>query len=189
MSEVVFLRHAATDLAGTFCGQLDPPVNALGRAQIAECIRTTNFAESDAVYSSDLQRARTTAEAVASVANLRVVVDAAWREASFGEWEGLTWTQVESKDAAFAKRWANEFPDLPAPQGELYSDFCRRVLQAVERLRFDTHGRVAVVTHAGVLRVVLEELCGATPELSWQVTREYCSGFRLSADNTFAVLP
>ncbi len=180
MTEIVFVRHATTDLAGTFCGQLDPPLNALGREQ-ARALAAAGVARgAGAVYASDLLRSRETA----SVFGFPVTLDPAWREIGFGAWEGLTWAEVEARDRAYAQRWVDEFPHCAAPGGEAFEDFRARVLRAADALRHEapSKGRVAVITHGGVLRVVLETVCGVPPAESWKRTRDYGAAFLLTAD-------
>ena len=65
MNDLLFIRHAETDMTGTFCGQSDPTVNAAGHRQIqklAEPLRTEPIVT---VFTSDLQRSVTTARALA----------------------------------------------------------------------------------------------------------------------------
>jgi broad specificity phosphatase PhoE len=176
MSGMLFLRHAETDLAGTFCGHSDPEVNDAGMAQIEGLIRRlAREAPLDVVYTSDLKRARTTAEAVAQVFGVKCVVRPALRELHFGAWEGMRWEEVSAADRPFAERWAAEFPMVPAPGGESYPCFGARVLQEVEALqRLGVGRRLAVVTHAGVLGVILTDLLGLTAAAAWKRTREYC---------------
>jgi alpha-ribazole phosphatase len=168
------VRHAETDLAGTFCGHADPPVNSRGHRQIVSLVRDLQGHAIDAVYSSDLKRARTTAEAIADSFRASLVVTADLREINFGEWETLTWRQIERRDPEYAQRWINEYPNLSAPKGEFFEGFANRVLHF-----FDSYlakdRRAAVVTHAGVLRVILTRRCGCTDEQAWMQTRPYCS--------------
>jgi adenosylcobinamide-GDP ribazoletransferase len=95
MSRVLFIRHAETDMAGRFCGHSDPDVNAKGRAQLTELAHLLSAEAIDAVYSSDLRRARSTAQAIAAARNIPLSLRPALREIDFGQWEGLSWEQIE----------------------------------------------------------------------------------------------
>ena len=185
MSGILFIRHAATDMAGTFCGHSDPPVNAQGREQIENMLACLSDEAWDAVYSSDLKRAVTTAEPLARASHCHVVTTPGLREIHFGSWEGLTWKQIEERDAAYAQRWIESFPFLDAPMGESFAVFEQRVLKEVERLSRIAEGkRVAVVTHGGVMRVVLRKWLGCTEQQSWEQTKTYCSTFFCSTQVT-----
>lgn len=179
MESLLFIRHAETDLAGRFCGQSDPPVNERGLRQIEGLLDTLKDQSIDAVYSSDLARSRTTADAIAKVFGLSAVVLSGLREISFGEWEGLSWAEIESRDLPYSRRWTEAFPHLPAPGGEPVEVFQSRVLAEVDRLfAISSLKCAAVITHAGVLRVVLRSLCGLEEQEAWQRTKAYCGFFQ-----------
>lgn len=177
MTEILFIRHAETDLAGTFCGQSNPPVNQRGQEQIEQLVTTFDDSALDVIYSSDLQRAHTTAERIAIAMGASVITVRALREIDFGDWEALSWSDIESRDPVFASRWIAEYPELPAPGGECFAAFQLRVLQAVAEIASAGHRRVAVVTHGGALRVVLQELCGVATGEAWKITKPFCSSF------------
>ena len=180
MIGLLFIRHAETDLAGAFCGHSDPPVNARGQRQIHDLIQRLAHEPIDAIYSSDLSRAVTTASALAQSLHAPVTTSPALRELHFGEWEGRTWNEIERSDAAFARRWTEAFPHLHAPGGELFAHFETRVRSEVDRLLLLAQDkRIAVVTHAGVMRVVLENYCGYTSQ----------SAFTAMFRRTFGVAP
>ena len=180
MSNLRFIRHAETDMAGRFCGQSDPPVNSRGQQQILNLIEAIKTELIGAVYCSDLQRAVTTARAIADAFSIPVVIRPNLREINFGEWEGLSWSEIEHRNSAYAHRWIEAFPNLPAPGGEPFEDFQTRVLAEVADIqRLANETRVAVVTHSGVMRVVLQGLNKWTDEAAWNHTKEYCSSFTL----------
>ena len=179
MDSLLFIRHAETDLAGRFCGHSDPPVNKRGHRQIRDLLRKLEGKSIDAIYTSDLSRAQTTADAIAEVHGNSPVVISGLREISFGEWEGLSWDEIEFRDADYARRWSKAFPELPAPGGELFAMFQSRVLAEVKKLlSMPKQGCAAVVTHRGVMCVVLCSLCGLDEEQAWAQTKAYCSFFQ-----------
>jgi broad specificity phosphatase PhoE len=176
MSEILFVRHAETDMAGTFCGHSDPEVNARGRGQISELIDRLRQERIDIVYTSDLRRAVATASAIAEAFGVECHVRPALREISFGTWEGLIWQEIEQQDAVYARRWIAEYPMLPAPDGEAFRHFEQRVLKEMEFLSAQTTKKnIAVVTHAGVLRTVLRSLNYCSQDDAWRQTKTYCA--------------
>jgi alpha-ribazole phosphatase/probable phosphoglycerate mutase len=174
MSRVLFIRHAETEMAGRFCGHSDPELNAQGRMQLAALTQLLSAEPIDAVYSSDLRRASSTAQAIAAVREIPQVLRPSLREIDFGRWEGLSWEQVERMDLEYARKWIARFPHLPTPSGESFQAFEARVLEEVHRLLDGSPAPIAVVTHGGVLRVVLRHLCGCSDEEAWQQTQGYC---------------
>ena len=179
MSPILFIRHAETDMAGTFCGHSDPPVNIRGRQQIQELLKLLEGETLDAIYASDLQRAATTGEALAAAFSAPLVTTPALREILFGQWEGLTWSEIVQKDAPRASRWIDEYPCLVAPGGESFETFQSRVLDEVQHLvALAGEKCFAVVTHAGVMRLVLRLLCGLEEQDAWRRTESYCCFFK-----------
>ncbi len=146
MTTILLARHGETEWnrSGRYQGWADPPLNDTGRAQarsLAEQLRATPF---DAVYSSDLRRARETAEIVAAPHGVPVATDPGLREVNVGEWSGLTRAEVERR-----------FPDGERPGGETREQHGARVLAAVERIaRVHPGGRLLLVTHGGTMRAV-----------------------------------
>jgi broad specificity phosphatase PhoE len=190
MSEILFIRHAETDMAGTFCGYSDPELNARGWAQVSDLVHRLRTENLSAVYSSDLRRAHSTGNAIAQAFDIDCHVRPALREIGFGQWEGLTWKEIENRDGSYALRWRSEYPALPAPDGENFNDFEHRVMREVEFLSAQAAAAaqsIAVITHAGVLRTVLQTLHRCAEEEAWERTKSYCSIVRhAGATGSFA---
>jgi broad specificity phosphatase PhoE len=189
MSDILFIRHGATDLAGTFCGHSDPPLNQRGQQQVAALIDQLAGEAIGAVYSSDLLRARETADAVAKARGVALHTLPGLREIHFGAWEGLSWSEIEARDASFAQRWLAEYPRLAAPGGEAVSAFEERVLATVEMLLQKEARPFAVVSHAGVMRVILRRLCGLAEDACFAQTRDYCAVIRYPNTPSIAAVP
>ena len=181
MSRVLLIRHAETEMTGRFCGHSDPDLNAQGQAQLAGLAQVLSTETIGAVYSSDLRRAQSTALAIAAGRKVSLTLCPALREIHFGKWEGLTWGQIEQTDPEYAQRWVDGYPYVTAPAGESFQEFEGRVLKEVRPL-IDRDGEsIAVVTHAGVLRVVLRHLHGCSEQEAWQQTQAYCCVVRYEA--------
>jgi alpha-ribazole phosphatase len=179
LKNLIFVRHAETNMAGTFCGHSDPELNAQGYAQLKEIVNDLRREDVRNVYSSDLRRAKITGDSIADAFAIECRAKPELREISFGEWEGLTWDQIERKNSSYAQRWLIKYPALAAPAGEPFCHFERRVLREIKHLTARTsEGCAVVVTHAGVLRVILQTLCGCTEASAWEQTRSYGSIIR-----------
>ena len=178
MNGVLFIRHAETEMAGTFCGHSNPPINARGRQQIQTLINALDGEEIECIFTSDLERAAYTASALADAFGIPCIKKPDLREINFGSWEGLTWQRILEQDEAYARRWTEAYPNLPAPGGESFADFQTRVIAEVtEILDSSDRRRVAVITHGGVMRVVLKGMCGLAESEAWELTKPYCSFF------------
>ena len=157
-------------------------MNEHGLRQIEDLIEKLRTESIDAIYTSDLSRSLTTAEAIGKRFALPPIKVPELREIDFGDWEGLSWTEIESRDQAYARRWSEAYPELPAPGGETFGAFRCRVLSKInDLLAASSRSCAAVVTHAGVIRVVLRSLCGLEEREAWEQTRAYCGFFRYQA--------
>ena len=112
----------------------------------------------DRLYSSDLARARETAERVGHAASLDVTTEAAWRERDFGHLQGLTKATLDDRHPRFrvsqvGRSAVEELPD----SGERLLDMRDRVLTRWRRLVADvgTDHTVAVVAHGGPIHAIL----------------------------------
>lgn len=179
-AELLLIRHAETDLAGTFCGQLDPPLNLRGRQEAIELVQSLAGETMHAVYSSDLQRAFDVGAALAESKGLSCQPAAALREIYFGAWEGLDWKNIEKRDPEIAAVWLARFPRLSAPGGESFKAFEQRVSAEITYICAQAERTVAIVTHAGVIRMLLERLAKLNQEQTWERPLPFCSVLRLT---------
>ncbi len=184
MTPLFLVRHAETDMAGRFCGHSDPELNARGRQQLVGVVTTLSQHRIRCVHTSDLRRAQQTAEAIATHSGARLNLRPGLREIHFGRWEGLAWSDIQSRDATHAKGWAEEYPNSTAPEGESFGHFALRVRREFASLLKDaTEDPIVVVTHAGVIRVVLTSWCKVSEQEAWDRTKEYGSVVVLVTNN------
>ncbi len=157
-ARVIFLaRHGETDwnVEGRWQGQTDVPINATGRAQahaLAERMRCEGIA---AVASSDLARARLTAQIVADALGIGDVrADRDLREQGYGRFEGLTRSESAAR---FPEEWARYVADWreTPPGGEPYEAFAARVRAATHRLSGSLPSPALLVLHGGAMRALL----------------------------------
>ena len=140
MTTLLLVRHGETDwnADGRLQGQTDRPLSDYGRRQAQQLADQLAGEEFEALYASDLSRARETAEIVGARLGLPVELDADLREKDWGTWEGLT--SVERDRIEFV--------------GESTEAHQERMLRALRRISERHPGRVLVVTHGGSMRRV-----------------------------------
>jgi broad specificity phosphatase PhoE len=152
---LLLARHAETDwnLDRRWQGHADPPLNETGRAQAESLGLLLAKRKLEAVYSSDLARARETAELLARRFGLAVRLDARLREVDVGEWSGLTTAEAETRFPAGAER--RRAGGLAWEQGETYEAMGARVEEVLLEIAAAHPGAtVLVVTHGGPVRTV-----------------------------------
>lgn len=153
-TRLVAIRHGETawNAQSRLQGQLDIPLNALGRAQAARLGPALQHEGLAAVYASDLSRAWQTAQALAAPLGLTVQADAGLRERCFGTLQGLTYDEIDRQWPELARRWRRRDPDFAPDGGESLVRFQDRCLSAARRLAAAHVGQaVALVCHGGVL--------------------------------------
>jgi 2,3-bisphosphoglycerate-dependent phosphoglycerate mutase len=157
VTRILAIRHGETawNADGRVQGHLDIALNDRGREQARALAGALAGETIDAVYSSDLQRARETAEAFALPAGLMVRTDVQLRERMFGRLEGLTFAEIEQRWPEDAARWRQREPDFAVGGGESLRVFYARCVEAATRLAAAHAGQtIALVAHGGVLDVL-----------------------------------
>jgi broad specificity phosphatase PhoE len=128
------------------------------------------------LYSSDLRRARQTADAVARKFGLKVDVRPELREMHFGQWEGLTWDQIAGRFPRLAALWIERFPHQTSPGGEPLSRFKKRIAAGIRQIVAANQGQCAlIVTHAGVIRFTLGKALGAPGQCLFRLAQDSCA--------------
>jgi probable phosphoglycerate mutase len=154
VTTILLVRHGETDWNAErrWQGHADRPLNDVGRRQ-ARALAARLDDDVDAVYSSDLARARETAEILGERLGLPVRLDARLREVDVGEWSGLTTAEVEARFPGGLAQRRNGRTGWR--EGETYEAMGERVLEALHEIAaVHDDGRVVVVTHGGPIRAV-----------------------------------
>jgi probable phosphoglycerate mutase len=173
------LRHGQTALSvdRRFSGAGDPPLTDVGRAQAASlAARVAAFAgRPAAVWTSPLRRAYDTACAVGDALGLAVHVEERLRECDFGEWEGLTFGEVQERHPAELAAWTGD-AEVAAPGGESFAAVTRRVRQARDAILLAHPGEpVAVVSHVTPIKVLLRLALDAPPSVLYRLHLDLAS--------------
>jgi alpha-ribazole phosphatase len=162
------LRHGETELGGGLRGSLDDALTDIGWAQMRAAVAQAG--PWDRIVSSPLQRCARFAEELAGQLGLPLRLEAGLQELHFGDWEGRSAAQLMETDAdSLGLFWADPYSFTP-PNAEPLTLFAARVLAAVEGLRVSHAGeRVLVVSHGGVMRLLLAQARGLPREHLLQV--------------------
>lgn len=162
------LRHGETELGGGLRGSLDDALTEQGWAQMRAAV--VEGGPWDRVVSSPLQRCARFAAELAQQLELPLELEGDLQELHFGAWEGQSAAALMETDAqALGLFWADPYAFTP-PQGEPVALFARRVLAAVARLHQAYAGqRVLLVSHGGVMRLLLAQARGLPREQLLQV--------------------
>ncbi len=161
---ILLIRHGETDwnAEGRWQGQIDMPLNEVGRQQARLLARRLQAWPISAIYHSDLKRAAETAAIIAEHLDLEPVADQMWRERHGGAFEGLTQVEIEERHPQSWARLQQGIIDLPG--GET-PDVLRSRVQAAFDTLLERHAgeTVAVVSHGGTLRAVIGYVLNLPP--------------------------
>ena len=156
-TRILAIRHGETswNVDTRIQGQLDIPLNEAGHAQAARMAQALAGEPVKAVYASDLSRAWETARYLGQAVGAPVSPEPALRERAFGDFEGRTFSEIESALPEQARRWRKRDPDFTPHGGESLVTLRDRVVAAVERLAARHSGElIALVGHGGVMDVL-----------------------------------
>jgi broad specificity phosphatase PhoE len=155
VTTILLARHGESDwnLERRWQGYADRPLTERGKEQAHALAERLNDIRLDAIYSSDRERARVTAETVAARRDMEVRQLPALREVDVGSWAGLTRDEAKERYPEDFARWLHGH--VGWRDGETYEEMSERVLAAVTGIAAEhPQGRVLVVTHAGPIRAV-----------------------------------
>ena len=180
MNRVLFARHGQTtyNVEQRLQGWLDVPLNKTGELQAGLLARRLSAYPIDAIYTSDLQRTVNTARVVADLHQppLNPVAVSGFREFNYGRWSGMNFTEIEEKYPDEVAAWRKNVRDVVLPEGESIAQFSNRVRGALrEVLARHDQQTLLIVTHGGVIRVLLCAALGLPPENYGQFRSESTS--------------
>lgn len=179
MTTVYLIRHceASGNIDGTFQGWTDNSITERGKQQLKALEQRFATVPLDAVYTSDLQRAYLTGCAVKGVHEIPIITRRDLREINGGEWEGLTWEQIEQGYPDDLYTWRHAPERHQCPGGESFAQVQQRMTDAVLDIVKKHPGQsVAIASHGAALRCYLSALQG------YSLDRLYESGMLM--DNT-----
>jgi len=160
---VLLARHAETGPAyrGRYMGRTDLPLGGCGPSQAQWLAGLVAAYRPQYCLASPLLRARQTADTIA-VKNdgLTVHFDEDLREIDFGEWEGKNFAEIADSAPQMVDRWAAFATEFGFPGGERVPQFIERVQRAAAKIRECAAERVLVVSHGGVVRMLLCHFLG-----------------------------
>ncbi|MBK8317867.1 MAG: histidine phosphatase family protein [Betaproteobacteria bacterium] len=157
VTRLCLVRHGETEwnAARRIQGQIDIGLNETGLRQAEAAGRWLKTAGIMALYSSDLKRARTTAEAIGRALGLVPVLVPEMRERRYGTFEGLTYDEAKAKYPEGYAAFEGRNADYSFENGESLHAMFERVTSRLKEIAAAHAGQnVVVVLHGGVLDII-----------------------------------
>lgn len=170
-TRLVLLRHGETPMSveKRFAGTGDIELTEAGREQARRAARGLAGTGIEVVVSSPLRRTMDTARIVAEELGLEVEPEEGLRETDFGEWEGMTFGEVQERRPEDLARWLAD-PEVAPPGGESLAAAVRRAGEARDKVAVRHRGRtVLVVTHVTPIKALVAQALGAPVEALYRM--------------------
>lgn len=184
MTIIYLVRHAQAEgnLYRRLHGQYDGKLTPLGRRQLLALAERFSTIPLDAIYSSDLTRARNTAAAIAVPKGMEVRYDPRLREIDVGEWDDLPFGELEQFHAEEYAKMQRDAKNWHVPGAETWEQYTGRFLAAVEEHAKAHDGQqIALVTHSMLLKQALNRLFPGQCEGYYDNTSVACVAYENGA--------
>jgi alpha-ribazole phosphatase len=178
--EVYLIRHTKPKIEKGICyGQSDVPLSDSFEKE-AEALMKHLPAKFNVIYSSPLTRCHKLAKLIANgyqpIAN-SLKTDTRLMEMNFGDWELKNWDAI---DQSQLNNWMQDFVSVKVPNGENFEELYSRVNSFVEELLKQQYEKVAIVTHAGVIRSIVSKILEVPLKNAFKLPVDYSSVTKLN---------
>lgn len=187
---IYLVRHGETDWnrEGIYQGQVDTTLNQKGKCEaerLGVALKDIKFSR---IYSSDLLRARETAEIINKYLNIPIFYRAELREMNFGRWTGISIFDMEKVDPELFRKWQDNPWDVSPPGGETFKELTERVIKIIDEI-FSIHRdeNILVVSHAGPIKAIILYLLGANSKAYWNIRISHNTIVLLEKENDYRI--
>jgi len=164
-THIDLLRHGVAEGGACYRGITDDPLNSTGWVQMHDKIAAQS--DWDVIISSPLSRCYAFAQVLADKRRLPLISDSNLQEIDFGDWEGKIAAQIDPQ--LLAQFYADPV-NFSAPNGEYFINFQQRILYTWQGVLKTHQGkRILIITHAGVMRVILAHTLGMDTQHSFRL--------------------
>ncbi len=179
---VHLIRHGQSQFnaMGKVQGHTNSPLTLQGHSQARAVGEALKGREISALYTSDLLRARQTAEEIGAILGMAPQPVEGLREVSLGEWEGKEIEEIRVNDPRTLELWYSAPMEAKIPGAEPLGAFRERVLATFEEIvGSHPYGEIVIVSHGGVLSVIIAHILEMSLNSLWRFRLDNASISRL----------
>ncbi|MGD0229182.1 MAG: histidine phosphatase family protein [Syntrophorhabdales bacterium] len=177
MTRLFLIRHGETvdeDTKKVYKGKIDIPLSETGIARMRRAAAFLAAFRLDRVYTSSLSRAMDTGRIIAEAQGLDIEALAAFEEIGFGDWEGLSFSEIRERYPEEMTAWLADPVHYVPPGGESFQSVQKRGMDALWGIVDGHKGQnIAVVAHAGILRIMIFALLDITLTNIFRIAQGY----------------
>ena len=177
MVEIILVRHGLTlwNVEGRIQGISDTELAPEGLRQAKLLAENFPCDKIDAIYSSDLSRAKITAQFVADKFGLTVQTSTGFREVDFGEWEGKYFADLEKDDSERLKIFYTSPDKLQLDRAETFQQAQSRAMNELEKI-IATHenggeNRIVITAHGSINRLIICAILDIPIKNIWRINQ------------------
>jgi alpha-ribazole phosphatase len=171
--EIYLIRHGETESnkERRYLGWTESPLSELGLRQAEAVGHYLASQGMDELYCSDLNRALHTARVIGAGSGLKPIITPLLREIHFGQWEGLTFDEIEKEWGSAISHWLDDPFHKAAPGGESLRDVCERMNEFLTTVSEATPDgkRIVAVSHGGSIRALLYNILHLEHTAFWDI--------------------
>ena len=184
------VRHGQTEanVAGLYSGHSETALTGQGIIQASQVGQLLQAVPFDRALCSALGRAQHTAHLLLEGRSLDIEINPLLNEMHFGDWEMRHHRDLQREDAETYQAWCQDWQNTVPTNGEGFQRFSQRVLSLAEHLRAMEQENILIVSHQGVLSLLIATLMGMPPPSLWHFMIEQGSWSMVELQHNFVTL-
>lgn len=175
MAKIFLVRHGQThwNLSFKYQGHADIDLTEKGVRQAEALSVALKKQEVSAIYTSDLKRAIRTGQIIAKNHHVEPQILPAFKEISFGMWEGMTYNEINKRWPGYFQRFMIDAESVCIPDGESFFEVQQRTMPVLKNL-MDKHKNenIIIVSHGAAIRTILAGILHMPLKYVWSIRQD-----------------
>ena len=191
MIKLILVRHGITTCNedGVLSGLTDSKLSEEGKKQANKLAKYLKHENIDSIYTTHFSRTKETVRKLSEIKNIQIQETSKFNEINFGDFEGLSFEQIERSYPEEIQKMINEGFEYKYPNGESLVDTFKRVKNELNRIIDNNkNSTVLICSHGGTIRNIISYLLCDDYKYHWNFRIDNCSISEIELDNKFAIL-